>query len=247
MPQQKTEDFVQRHVPEMKPMLKPAEALRKLQEGNARFAMGLRSINALATEERRRALAEYGQKPFAMVLSCADSRVPSELVFDCGLGELFVVRVAGNIVAPSLIGSLEFAAEKFETSLCIVMGHSGCGAVQATVDCVTTDRLPDSENVRKIVQGISPSVKYVLANEKELSSDELMERVTEQNVAHSVAELMDQSAVLKGRVGSGQLAIVGANYCLHTGVVSFFDQGPASDAARDALKEPGRIQPMGLA
>jgi carbonic anhydrase len=222
-------------------MTTPNDALRKLQEGNARFSLGLRSIDSLPTEARRRALAEDGQKPFAMVLSCADSRVPSEIVFDCGLGELFVVRVAGNIVAPSLIGSLEFAAENFETSLCIVMGHSGCGAVKATVDCVVKNVLPESDNVKKIVQGIAPSVKAVIGSHRDLNQEEFVEKVTEQNVSHSVSELLDQSSVLRARIASGHLAIVGANYCLHTGVVTFFDQGAASDAARTALNEPGRL------
>ena len=219
----------------------PNDALRKLQEGNARFSLGLRSINSLPTEERRRALAEYGQKPFAMILSCADSRVPSEIVFDCGLGELFVVRVAGNIVAPSLIGSLEFAAENFETSLCIVMGHSGCGAVKAAVDCVANDVLPDSENVKMIVQSIAPSVKAVIGSQSDLNQEEFLDKITEQNVAHSVSELLDQSSILRARIASGQLAVVGANYCLHTGVVTFFDQGAASDAVRTALNEPDRL------
>jgi carbonic anhydrase len=207
-------------------MTTPNDALRKLQEGNARFSLGLRSIDSLPTEARRRALAEDGQKPFAMVLSCADSRVPSEIVFDCGLGELFVVRVAGNIVAPSLIGSLEFAAENFETSLCIV---------------VVKNVLPESDNVKKIVQGIAPSVKAVIGSHRDLNQEEFVEKVTEQNVSHSVSELLDQSSVLRARIASGHLAIVGANYCLHTGVVTFFDQGAASDAARTALNEPGRL------
>lgn len=226
-------------------MLNPQEALSKLQQGNARFAMGLKSVSALATEERRRSLAEYGQKPFAMVLSCADSRVPSEIVFDCGLGELFVVRVAGNIVAPSLIGSLEFAAEKFGTSLCIVMGHTGCGAIQATVDCVNNSVLPESENVKKIVQGISPSVEAIISQKNNLSNEDFLDKVTEKNVAHSVHELLSQSPVLRTKTETGQMAIVGASYCLHTGVVTFFDQGKPSDAVRHALENPETAGPLG--
>src|SRR5690349_21481050 len=116
----------------------PQEALAKLIKGNERFVTGLRSVESLASHLRRRELAESGQEPWAIVLSCSDSRVPAELVFDCGLGELFVVRVAGNIVAPSLIASVEFAAQSFGTPLCVVMGHSQCGAVGAAVQLEAT-------------------------------------------------------------------------------------------------------------
>ena len=219
-------------------MFTPNEALRQLQEGNARFSMGLRSVNSLATEERRRALAEYGQNPFAMVLSCADSRVPSELVFDCGLGDLFVVRVAGNVVAPSLIGSLEFAAEKFETPLCLVMGHTSCGAIQATYDCVSSGKLPDSENVQMIVKSISPAVRETLSKNEGASKEALIDVITDTNVAHSVQELVKHSEILRRRIAAGKLAIVGAKYCLHNGTVEFYDQGAPSDAARQALENP---------
>jgi len=219
-------------------MFTPNEALRQLQEGNARFSLGLRSVNSLATEERRRALAEFGQNPFAMVLSCADSRVPSELVFDCGLGDLFVVRVAGNVVAPSLIGSLEFAAENFETPLCLVMGHTSCGAIQASYDYVKSSTLPDSQNVKMIVQSISPSVRDVMVKNQDASKDDLIDIITDSNVSHSVQELINQSEVLRRRIAAGKLAIVGAKYCLHNGTVEFYDQGSASDAARQALENP---------
>jgi carbonic anhydrase len=219
-------------------MFSPNEALRQLQEGNARFSMGLRSVNSLATEERRRALAEFGQSPFAMVLSCADSRVPSELVFDCGLGDLFVVRVAGNVVAPSLIGSLEFAAEKFGTPLCLVMGHTSCGAIQASYDYVNSNTLPDSHNVQMIVQSISPSVKDIVMKNQDTPKEDLINLITDHNVAHSVQELVRQSAVLRQRISEGKLAIVGAKYCLHNGTVEFHDQGAPSDAARQALENP---------
>lgn len=209
--------------------MRHVEALEKLKAGNLRFAAGLRSVEAMATEDRRLTLAKQGQKPFAMVLSCADSRVPSEMVFDCGLGELFVVRVAGNIVAPSLIGSIEFAAENFGTQLCVVMGHSQCGAVAATVDSATSGQRPTSDNVQNIVLEILPAVKHALIQHPDRPRSEIIEASTRENVLHSVKSLKERSAVIERLVKDGRLMIVGATYDLHTGRVTFLDSTSPTD------------------
>lgn len=215
----------------------PNIARHKLEEGNARFASGLRSVSSLAaTPELRQELAERGQSPFAIILTCADSRVPAELVFDCGLGELFVVRVAGNIVAPSLIGSIEFAADNFGTSLVVVMGHSGCGAVGATVDAVVSGERPASDNVQNIVLEITPSVREAMRKTRGPSSREgLVACATDLNVRHSVLALLERSAVLSRRIAEGRLAIVGATYDLRSGKVRFLEE--KSDPLRSGEQE----------
>lgn len=197
-----------------------SEALKTLREGNERFVNNVRSLDALMTASNRAALAA-GQSPRAVVLSCSDSRVPSEIVFDCGLGDLFVVRVAGNIVAPSLVGSVEFAAATFGTPLVVVMGHTRCGAVAATIDAVQHRKDPGSENLQDIVQRIAPSVVDLVGRVG--SRDEVMRIATRANVRSSVDRLRHGSAILEQRVASGQLAIVGAEYSLETGRVEFFE------------------------
>jgi carbonic anhydrase len=200
-------------------------ALDKLKQGNKRFVSGLRSVDSLAAHSgKRHELADNGQKPFAMVLSCADSRAPSEMVFDCGLGDLFVVRVAGNIVAPSLIGSLEFAAENFGTNLLVVMGHSKCGAVAASVDLIQSKSRPDSDNVQNIVLEIAPSVHKSLEQVGTKDKASLITTCTSLNVANSVKMLQQRSAVISRLVAEGKLLIVGAVYDLHTGEVNFLDK-----------------------
>jgi carbonic anhydrase len=214
-------------------------ALEKLKQGNKRFVGGLRSIDALAANsEKRQDLAENGQKPFAMVLSCADSRAPSEMVFDCGLGELFVVRVAGNIVAPSLIGSLEFAAENFGTSLLVVMGHSKCGAVAASIDCVQTKTRPESDNVQNIVLEIAPSVRKSVERVGTKDRAELVKTCTSLNVANSVQMLQERSAVISRLVAQGKLLVVGAVYDLHTGEVTFTDVNQLGDQFKPTTSTP---------
>jgi carbonic anhydrase len=195
------------------------EALARLKEGNERFVKNVRSIDALSSQARRADLVN-GQMPFAIVLSCSDSRAPSELLFDCGLGDLFVVRVAGNIVAPSLVGSVEFAAATFGTELVVVMGHTRCGAVKATVDALTMGAAAPSANVRDIVDRIAPAV-YPLA--ENLKGEELLQAATRANVRASANHLRHGSRILEERVAAGRLLVVGAEYALETGVVDFFD------------------------
>lgn len=195
------------------------EALSRLRAGNERFAANLRSIEAIASQSQRAALAA-GQTPFAVVLSCSDSRVPAEIVFDCGLGDLFVVRVAGNIVAPSLVGSIEFAVATFSTQLVVVMGHTRCGAVAATVESLRAGTVVPSENIRSIVERITPS----LAELVQVGGPEPdMHATVRANVRASANHLRCGSRILEEAIAEGKVKVVGAEYDLETGRVDFFD------------------------
>ena len=199
-----------------------ATALRRLQDGNRRFVQDLRSIASLTTSAQRAALAA-GQSPFAVILSCADSRVPSEMVFDQGLGDLFVVRVAGNVVAPSLVGSVEYAVDTFGTELVVVMGHTGCGAVKATLDYLERPAV-GSKNVLDIVERIRPSVEPLVSTSTDKSA--LMSAATRANVRASAAQLRSGSPLFEERIAAGKLLIVGAEYSLESGEVDMFDGVP---------------------
>lgn len=207
------------------------DALARLRSGNARFAQNLRSVDSLATHRQRRALLA-GQRPFAIILSCSDSRVPSELVFDCGLGDLFVVRVAGNIVAPSIIGSVEFAAETFGTSLVVVMGHTRCGAVLATLDAITSAVPAASENVGDIVERIRPAVTEIA---RTMPRQDAVTAAIRANVRASANQLRHGSRILEQRLRRGHLLVAGAEYDLETGLVEFFDVGGAARETCDAV------------
>jgi carbonic anhydrase len=197
------------------------EALARLREGNRRFVAGVRSLDALLSPTRRAALATE-QSPFAIVLGCSDSRVPAEIVFDQGLGDLFVIRVAGNIVAPSQVGSVEFAAARFETPLVVVLGHGGCGAIVATLEDVRT-RSSQSPNVRSIVDRIRPSVETVLAAGHGTDDDWLVQQAVRANVRAATNHLRHGSASLESLIADGRLVVGGAEYSLETGMVDFFD------------------------
>lgn len=210
------------------------QALERLREGNARFVSDRREADAGTTQVRRIELTD-GQDPFAIVLGCSDSRVPAEIVFDQGLGDLFVIRVAGNIVAPSQVGSVEFAAEQFHTPLVVVLGHSGCGAVIATLDQLRRPSEGQSPNLRSIVDRIRPSVEVLLATEQ-LDADAIVRHAVRANIRTSANHLRHGSPILEQLVREGRLLVVGAEYSLETGVVDFFDGVP--DAA--APTSPGR-------
>ena len=184
--------------------------------GNARFAHDVRSVDVLATPLRRQALIER-QSPFAVILSCSDSRVPAEIVFDQGLGDLFVVRVAGNVIAPSLVGSVEFAASTFGTPLVMVLGHTRCGAVAATLDAVRGDNPVASANIGDIVERIRPAVQEVLR--PGVGRDQLLIQAIRANVRSSVRQLRAASRVLEQLVTTGRLTVLGAEYALETGEV----------------------------
>jgi len=201
-----------------------AEALARLREGNRRFVDGVRSLSALLTQTQRAALATE-QRPFAIVLGCSDSRVPAELIFDQGLGDLFVIRVAGNIVAPSQVGSVEFAADRFGTPLVVVLGHTQCGAVQATLEEVRS-RSSRSPNLRSIVDRIRPSVETLLATSLGNDDGRLLRAAVRANVRASADHLRHGSALLEQLIQGGKLTVVGAEYSLETGEVEFFDGMP---------------------
>ena len=202
-------------------MIPAADALQRLRDGNSRFVSNVRSHDSLGIEARRAELAA-GQEPFAIILGCSDSRVPAEIVFDQGLGDLFVIRVAGNIVAPSQIGSVEFAAERFGTRLVVVLGHSQCGAIQATIDELKRPTINQSRNLHSIVDRVRPAVEPLLQTELRLKPDELVHHAVRANVLTSVNHLRHGSRILEQLIERDSLAVVGAEYSLETGVVDFF-------------------------
>jgi len=206
-------------------MISARDALERLREGNRRFASGVRRSDMVASQTRRSELAA-GQEPFAIVLGCSDSRVPAEIVFDQGLGDLFVIRVAGNIVASSQIGSVEFAAERFSTPLVVVLGHSRCGAVLATLEELMRPRENQSRNLRSIVDRIRPSVEVLLATELRHDSDALVRHAVRSKVRASANHLRHGSEVLEQLIQREELLVVGAEYSLETGLVDFFDGVP---------------------
>jgi len=206
-------------------MVNALEALERLREGNRRFVSGVHG-NAELTGPARRNELVADQNPFAVILGCSDSRVPAEIVFDQGLGDLFVIRVAGNIVAPSQIGSVEFAAEWFGTQLVVVLGHSSCGAVLATLEELTQQVRHPSANLRSIVDRVRPSVETLLATDLRNDFDELTHQAVRANVRASTNHLRHGSEVLENLIRKGRLLIVGAEYSLETGAVEFFDGVP---------------------
>jgi len=204
-------------------------ALERLIEGNRRFVAGIRDHENHTNQSRRTELAS-GQEPFAIILGCSDSRVPAELVFDQGLGDLFVIRVAGNIVASSQVESVEFAAARFGSPLVVVLGHTQCGAVQATVEELSQTAENQSRSLRSIVDRIRPSVQALLATELRHDPDALMRHAVRANIRASVDHLRHGSAILESLIHDGGLLVVGAEYSLDTGVVDFFDGVPAEVA-----------------
>jgi len=210
-------------------MITAREALERLRMGNLRFAAGLRTGDVLSSTARRTELAA-GQAPFAIILGCSDSRVPAEIVFDQGLGDLFVIRVAGNIVASSQVGSVEFAAEQFGTPLVVVLGHSRCGAVQATLDELQRPRENQSRNLRSIVDRIRPSVEALLTTDLRNDPEALVTRAVRANVLASANHLRHGSDVLEQLIEREGLLVVGAEYSLETGVVDFFDGVPNDES-----------------
>jgi carbonic anhydrase len=206
-------------------MISAREALERLREGNRRFVSGIRSSDTLTSQARRSELVA-GQEPFAIILGCSDSRVPAEIVFDQGLGDLFVIRVAGNIVASSQIGSVEFAAERFGTPLVVVLGHSRCGAVLATLQEVMRPTENQSRNLRSIVDRVRPAVEALLATELRYDPDALLRHAVRTNVRVSANHLRHGSEILERLIQSDGLLVLGAEYSLETGVVDFFDGVP---------------------
>ncbi|HVQ37088.1 MAG TPA: carbonic anhydrase [Pyrinomonadaceae bacterium] len=202
-------------------MITAQEALQRLQDGNRRFVSGVRSGESLTSQARRNELAT-GQEPFAIILGCSDSRVPGEIVFDQGLGDLFVIRVAGNIVASSQVGSVEFAAARFGTRLVVVLGHSQCGAILATLEDLQQPGDTHSQNLRSIVDRVRPSLEPLLTTELRHDSGALVREAVRANIRASADHLRHGSAILEHLVHDQGLLIVGAEYSLETGIVDFF-------------------------
>jgi len=204
------------------------EALDRLRDGNRRFVSDVRSLNGNANRTRRQEVAD-GQNPFAIVLGCSDSRVPAEIVFDQGLGDLFVIRVAGNIVAPSQVDSVEFAAERYGTRLVVVMGHSRCGAILATLEELERPAESQSRNLRSIVDRVRPSVEALLDTDLRHQPEALVHQAVRANIRVSASQLRHGSEVLEQLIQTDGLMVVGAEYSLETGVVEFFDGVPGID------------------
>jgi carbonic anhydrase len=207
-------------------MIPAHEALDRLRDGNRRFVSNVRDADAFLSEARRAELRS-AQQPFAIILGCSDSRVPAELVFDQGLGDLFVIRVAGNIVAPSQVGSVEFAAAQFDTRLVVVLGHSQCGVILATLDELRRPNMNQSRNIRAIVDRVRPSVEALF--ESNIGNREtLMKQAVRANIRASANQLRHGSRMLEQLIQDEGLLVIGAEYSLETGVVDFFDGVPGA-------------------
>jgi len=199
------------------------EALNRLKEGNQRFVNNVRSLDSLLSHTRRTELANMRQTPVAIVLGCSDSRVPAEVVFDQGLGDLFVIRVAGNIVAPSQIGSIEFAAARFGTRLVVVLGHSQCGAIVATIEELEGGAGQRSRNLASIVDRVRPSVETLLETNVAKDREQLVRQAVRANVRVATSQIRHGSRILEDLHEKNGLLVVGAEYSLETGEVEFFD------------------------
>ena len=195
-----------------------SEILDQLKLGNERFASG-NATHHLTVAKRTELLS--GQSPKAVIIGCSDSRVPAEIVFDQGLGDLFVIRVAGNIVAPSQIGSVEFAVEQFDTHLVIILGHSHCGAIKATLDVLRNPETQHSRNMHSIVDRIRPAVMGLGIDDQSLSQEQLTELAVRANIFHSVNQLRHGSPTIEQFVQNSGVEIIGAEYSLETGIVTF--------------------------
>ncbi len=203
-------------------MASAKEALIRLKEGNQRFVSEVSQQSEKVNQNRRHQLVE-GQKPFAIILGCSDSRAPAEIVFDQGLGDLFVIRVAGNIVAPSQVGSIEFAVETYETPLVVVLGHSHCGAINATIEALENGTESTSHNLMSIVSRIKPSIETLFETDLKNDKEELMKYAVRSNIRASVNQIRYSSPSIERLMLSDKLMVVGAEYSLETGEVDFFE------------------------
>ena len=207
------------------PIVSAREALARLRDGNLRFTSDTRRSDLFSGQDRRFELTK-GQRPIAIILGCSDSRVPAEIVFDQGLGDLFVIRVAGNIVAPSQVGSVEFAAERFGTRLVVVLGHSQCGAILATLEELRQPTENQSRNLQSIVDRVRPSVEGLLRTELSSDTEALVREAVRVNIRASANHLRHGSEILEQLIQRDGLLVVGAEYSLQTGAVDFFDGMP---------------------
>ena len=203
-------------------MIPAAEALQRLRDGNETFSASVNGPDHFLSSGHRAELVLV-QEPFAIILGCSDARVPAEIIFGQGLGALFVIRVAGNIVAPSQVGSVEFAAERFGTRLVVVLGHSQCGAVLATIEALRNPDAPSSANLRSIVDRVRPSVEELLKTDPNREHDDLVHHAVRSNIRASVNHLRHGSELLERLIAEQGLMVVGAEYSLSTGKVEFFE------------------------
>ncbi len=207
------------------------QALEFLKEGNDRFIKGLRSVDSMMRSQDLAELAERGQTPFVILLSCADSRVPAEILFDRGAGDIFVCRIAGNVATPAIMGSIEFAAEQFGTPLCVVMGHTRCGAIKATLQSLiqpSKNAAKPSANLEAVVREILPAASRALDEHPHLGDLGELGRATDEaaftNVRHTIETLQEKSEVIRGLVASGRLKLAGAVCDIATGRVNFMSE-----------------------
>ena len=212
-------------------MISAPAALERLQAGNRRFVADMRHVGRTASHAHASGFGAP-QEPFAIVLGCSDARVPAEIVFDQGLGDLFVIRVAGNIVAASQVGSVEFAAARFGTRLVVVLGHSQCGAIQATLEELQQPTANQSRNLRSIVDRVRPSVETLLATDLRHDPTALVQQAVRANIRASANHLRNGSDILESLIQRNGLVVVGAEYSLETGIVDFFDGVPEPSGAR---------------
>jgi carbonic anhydrase len=220
-------------------MISPLEALERLQQGNRRFVENLSNRDPNSSGVRKFELTQE-QKPSAIILGCSDARVPAEIVFDQGLGDLLVIRVAGNIVAPSQVGSVEFAASRFGTPLVVVLGHSKCGAIQATIEELQRPAENQSRNLRSIVDRVRLSVEVFMHTDVIRDHDHLVREAVRANIRVSANHLRHGSQILEQLIQTGKLLVVGAEYSLETGVVEFFDGIPTAAKSDPALRAVSR-------
>lgn len=206
-------------------MIATLEALERLKEGNLRYVSEA-PTHGICTGDLRRREFEQGQHPFAVVLGCSDSRVPAELIFDQGPGDLFVIRVAGNIAAHSQMGSVEYAARRLGTRLVVVLGHSWCGAVQAAFEAIAQSSEPPSPSIQHLLRWIRPAVEPIVAASSGEPREVLVPRAVRANIVSAASRLRNESDVLREHIERDGLLVVGAEYSLETGLVDFFDGVP---------------------
>lgn len=197
------------------------ESLEKLIEGNMRFRMGLRSVETFTSALRLKELAEKGQSPSAIILTCSDSRVPTEILFDKGVGDLFVIRVAGNVISETTIASIEYAAMVLNTPLCVVMGHTQCGAIQAALNVMRTPNTTATKSIDNLLKKIVPGLKQIVDSASTTDDQTLLHHCVIRNVKAQVDSILEVSAMLRERAEQERFHIVGAIYDLHDGAVSF--------------------------
>jgi carbonic anhydrase len=195
------------------PSVAPTEAMTKLKEGNGRYTSG-NLQHPGQTTERRTELAKT-QHPYAAIVSCSDSRVPPEIVFDQGLGDLFVVRVAGNVINDEGLGSIEYTVDHLGTRLILVLGHQSCGAVQAARETIAAKGKAPG-HIESLVTAIKPAV--------EATAKDDLDATIKANVKNVVQALRSSTPILKAKVDSGEIQVVGGYYSLDTGAVTFLDQ-----------------------